>query len=638
MNFSYCINIDNFPLTHECTYHTKEILENGLERRIYPRFHSSDGIVCINLIAEKDQTLSVWKCWLEIINNTTHPIRLSQADIGIAVESESMDLHYFSSDWGSEFVPYKKKIKGEFSYGSVAGRSCKGFDPYAECYTDNGVFAMALGWSGNWTCRAFRDNQSYFCVMGLTSEGFWTDVQAGKTFVTPTVYVAWAQEPDDACLEIRRFYRKHLSIIDEKQFSPMPLEYNEWWPYEDRFINETVYQKNAEIAQNLGFKYAMMDAGWFGDNEDGQGWYEKRGDWDRVNPRDFPSGMKAMCDKAKDSGILPGIWCEIEAVGKYAKLNQSHEEIIAKRDGKSLQYVCFGSKEGRKWAMETIDKILGEYGAKWIKFDFNLDPNQGCNRTEHGHGGGDGLYAHYMGYYNFLDEVHCKYPDVVIENCASGGLRMDIEMLSHVHWSHLSDPDFTEFHLQCFWGALSYLHQSACLHFSWSEVLQDHNLKIKNPIFEDMQRHKFDYMMRAVMMGVPGFSYRLTEFPKWCLERLKELGEFYTAISTEYILRGDAYRLTEQPLADKKGERFPVFQFVNTDKNSVVFAFRLENAKEKQNVMLKGLNSDICYNVRFLDSGKEYQAFGNELMVNGISFSGLLEEASEVAMLTSTEN
>ena len=43
-------------------------------------------------------------------------------------------------------------------------------------------------------------------------------------------------------------------------------------------------------------------------------------------------------------------------------------------------------------------------------------------------GKGDGLYAHYLGYYQLLDEIHRKYPDVVIENCASGGLRMDIEM------------------------------------------------------------------------------------------------------------------------------------------------------------------------------------------------------------------
>ena len=94
----------------------------------------------------------------------------------------------------------------------------------------------------------------------------------------------------------------------------------------------------------------MLDAGWFGETVEGETWFEKRGDWDKVNPELFPSGMKAMCDKAKAVGILPGMWCEIEAVGKDAELNRTHEKIIAKREGRSLGYVCFGSKEGRKWA------------------------------------------------------------------------------------------------------------------------------------------------------------------------------------------------------------------------------------------------------------------------------------------------
>ena len=90
----------------------------------------------------------------------------------------------------------------------------------------------------------------------------------------------------------------------------------------------------------------MMDAGWFGDETDGIGWYEKRGDWDRVNPERFPSGMKAMCGKAKAAEILPGIWCEIEAVGKDALLNKTHGKLLAKREGRSLGYVCFGPGSG----------------------------------------------------------------------------------------------------------------------------------------------------------------------------------------------------------------------------------------------------------------------------------------------------
>ena len=77
-----------------------------------------------------------------------------------------------------------------------------------------------------------------------------------------------------------------------------------------------------------------------------------------------------------------------------------------------------GSEEGRKWAMSVVDRILGEYGAKWIKFDFNLDPAPGCDQEDHDHGKGDGLYAHYMDIINFLMKyirnVPCSHRELFI--------------------------------------------------------------------------------------------------------------------------------------------------------------------------------------------------------------------------------
>ena len=73
--------------------------------------------------------------------------------------------------------------------------------------------------------------------------------------------------------------------------------------------------------------------------------------------------------------------------------------MIAQRDGASLGYMCMGNHETVEWAFNVIETLISEYGADWLKFDFNLDPGAGCNRTDHGHGEGDGLYEHYMGYF-----------------------------------------------------------------------------------------------------------------------------------------------------------------------------------------------------------------------------------------------
>ncbi len=151
-----------------------------------------------------------------------------------------MGVRYFSSDWGSEYAPRSQEIRGEFSFGVEAGRSCKGFIPFALCEGDEGAVSMALAWSGNWTCTAFHREEGYFCVMGLTDGSFYTDLAAGGTFRTPAVYFSAAKDGEAASLSLRRYFRKHLSLLNDGRFDPLPLEYNTWWAYEDKLITTVI--------------------------------------------------------------------------------------------------------------------------------------------------------------------------------------------------------------------------------------------------------------------------------------------------------------------------------------------------------------------------------------------------------------
>lgn len=637
MNPLYRIKYEHGMVTrsyvHEIAAHTTEKLADGTINHVYMRFLDSQAKLRINVIMKCDADCTVEAYTAIFSNDSDQNIRIHRFDAGFTVPAKSLMLNYFTSDWGSEFYPHGIKIENEFSYSSVSGRSCKGFIPWAGLVTSNGCLTATLAWSGNWNCTITPNEDSFFFSMGLSCEDTYFDIAPGGSFTGATIYAAKGASIEDSSFAMRRFFRKRLSLLKDIDSDVIPLEYNGWWPYEDRFISEDVYFQNSEIAKNLGIRYAVLDAGWFGTDENDQNWYEKRGDWELINSTIFPSGMKSLFDRAKSIGVLPGIWCEIEAVGKLAKLNETHKDLIALRDGVSLGYICLGFKKSREWALSVIDRLLGEYGAKWIKFDFNLDPARGCNALHHDHGKGDGLYGHYMGYYELLRKVHEKYPDVILENCSSGGLRMDVEMLSHTHWTHLSDPDYTDFHLQCFWGALSYLHQSACLHFSWSEVLGEHNREIKNPISPQMEPFYFDYMIRAVLMGVPGFSYRLPDMPGWCLERLKKHLSFYKEIYQNFILNGDAHRLTQQPIMGGRGERFPVFQFNSHSGEAILFAFRLEKADSEQKVYPKGLLKDGLYEVSYADSGKRTESFGWQMEENGINFADMPEQSSEIVRL-----
>ena len=642
MHFAYRVRLNDSQFDHICSYHTQVRLHDGGLRRVFPRFHFEGGQMTLDFVATREVGQRAWACVLRISNHTGQAVRLRQAQLGMAVSCKALTLSYFSSDWGSEYSPFSQPIDGEFGLRCVSGRSAKGFVPYASLRDDRGrSFAMALGWSGNWELSAYEKGGAAgqwadrLCLMGLSdNDGFYHDIQPGEVFETPPVYLSTGPDRESADGHLRRHFQAALSPQAELQWERPPAVYNSWWPFEDRYIDEATFLSNAREAKALGLDYAVLDAGWFGPEEAGQGWYDKRGDWDLVNTARFPGSLKRLCDAVKALGLKPGIWCEIEAVGRLARLNSSHPELIASREGQPIHYVCFGSQAGRDWAMSVMDRLIGGYGAQWVKIDFNLDPGAGCDRLDHGHGAGDGLWAHYQGYYAFLRALRRKYPGVVIENCASGGLRTDIGMLAHTHLGFLSDPDHTTFHLQCVWGALSFLHQASLYHFAWSQTLQGHNLGIKDPISEGGSPAKLDYMARAVMLGVPGFSYDLTRLPAWAAERLTAAADFYREIGRDFVMLGSARRLTGQPLASGQGERYPAFSLQSPAGEQLVFAFRLPGAPEATLIHPAGLNAEGRYALRYLDAGTQFEASGQALMSEGLPFSGLPEEASEIVRIT----
>jgi alpha-galactosidase len=93
----------------------------------------------------------------------------------------------------------------------------------------------------------------------------------------------------------------------------------------------------------------------------------------------------------------------------------------------------------REYADCVIDRIVSEYGVGYIKMDYNIEPGIGTELNADSFG--DGLLEHERSYLNWLDQVWKRYPDLVIENCSSGGLRMDYAMLSRYSIQSTSDQD-----------------------------------------------------------------------------------------------------------------------------------------------------------------------------------------------------
>jgi alpha-galactosidase len=603
------------------------------------RLYRYDGIgLEVRKIETTYPDVAIVNQWLELKNISDKPLEITRVDTvrGILAPGR-FRLKYYASSWGGEFEPVEVALEGTRILECTAGRASKGMHPWFSLTGEDGsILTGSIAWSGNWIVRFEPEAEGRYRISGgLSNWLFHKQLKPGESMRAPHVIYAFLPKGslNETSVQFGQWGRKYWYPQNALADS-MPVEWNTWWPYEDHSINEAVFRENVDQCAAVGVDVCTLDAGWFGKPEAEAHWFEVRGDWHAVNTKRFPSGIRALADYTHSHGMKFGLWCEIEALGAQAELNQLRPEFTARRDGKHMGYVCLGNPQAVQWAFETLETLIRDYQADWIKLDFNLDPRAGCNRMDHGHGAGDGLYEHYMGYYRLLDRIRETYPEVLLENCASGGLRIDLGMMRHLHTTFLSDPDYSEHVLQIHWGATTMLHPSKCLHWSWSQTVKLKANVDDQPIKADMPRHKLDYMIRISMLGGVGFSYRMAELPSWVHERLKYHTDLYKDQVKALVREGAMTPLTGQALRGGRGERWNAFQSTALDSShALVFVFRLQGGEPERVIKPVRLVPEGQYTVQFEDSGVCFDRTGRVLMEQGLCFDKLEEEGSELVFI-----
>lgn len=570
------------------------------------------------------------------------PRLINRGNVEIVVERlDSLDLRLpfsgltllgYSGNWGSEFEPLQFKPYQPFVLESRFGRSSKGHHPWMAMLSDEGeILAVSIAWSGNWVMRFDPlGGQILHFTAGLHDWLFSKRLQPNESFRGAPLVLVTGEDLNAVSRHLARVGRRYWYPQNELSCR-LPVEWNHWWPYEDVEINEEVFLANVHKAAELGFEVCTLDAGWFGPAEAGTFWYDYRGDWHLVNSARFPHGIRYLADRVHALGMKFGIWCEIEALGEKARLAVERPDLPALRDGNRLGYVCMGNPAAREWAYQTLSRLILEWGCDWIKLDFNLDPGAGCNRTDHGHQEGDGLYEHYRGYYQVLTRIRRDFPHVVLENCSSGGLRIDLGMMRQTHVTFLSDPDWAVHDLQIFWGASTMLAPNVLLHWTfshWRNVDPPPQQRF-NPHDPHLTRQKWDYYSRISMLGWYGLSQKLPDLPGWLAERVAYHNRLYQTEIRRFIREGDLYRLSAQPLRSGIGERWAVFQYAMPDESEhLLFIFRLPGGEPSYILRPVGLQPERLYRVYGFEGEGEWHLSGRDLMEKGLSIDCLQEEES----------
>jgi len=610
----------------------------------------ADGVEATLTIAQVADR-AAFEFAVTVCNRTNRPVRISTADAfaGTLAPAAWQGLS-FTSKWGEEFEPEHFALDQPREIEIRTGRSSLGQSPVLGASSALGGVLVAPVWSGNWHIGIAPGSDGVRLNAGLSPWKFWHDLQPGARFEAPSVLVALGADLEHAAVALTRAVGATLPRSAASE--AIPLEWNHWWPYEDKDINEALFLENAAIATDLGFEVSTLDAGWFGAADADTFWWDIRGDFSDENLARFPNGVTGLADAVRARGQRFGIWMEIEAVGLKARVRRDRAGIMARRDDDPpeapldaedpgfLGYVCLGSEGGRAHVRDLLETLVAKTRCEWIKIDFNLDPKAGCSCTDHGHGAGDGLYAHYRGLYALYDAFRAAHPEIIVEACASGGLRVDAGLLRHVHCAFLSDPDWTPHHLATVHGNSYLLPPAAMLHWpmsEWRTKNRNQTLSLRDPALTAAQ---FDTILRAAFMHRFGLSWRLPDLPQAWRDRLKSHLACYAGEVVPFVRNGDLLRLTAAPSRKGDGELHPAFQLVLDDRH-LLLGFALDPSQPYGiatggafRVTPRQLQPDRQYALRHLTpdpAPAPQRASGAEWMRNGIavtsgsSFAGVLE-------------
>ena len=265
---------------------------------------------------------------------------------------------------------------------------------------------------------------------------WWKELNPGEFFETIKAAICFEKNINDVFVEMTK-YRRTVTYRSEKD-RELPVVFNDYM----MCLNaDPTTEKELEVidaAAKVGAEIYCMDAGWYADGT----WWETVGEWNVCEKR-FKNGMREVFDYIKQKGMKPGIWLEPEVMGINCPiLDKFTDDCFFMRHGKKVidhgrYHFDFRNRKVTDFLDGIVDELVSEYGIEYFKFDYNIDGGAGTEVNSNSFG--DGLMEHSNAYINWIEGLYAKHPGLIIENCASGGMRMDYKSLSHFSMQSLSD-------------------------------------------------------------------------------------------------------------------------------------------------------------------------------------------------------
>jgi alpha-galactosidase len=348
-----------------------------------------------------------------------------------------------------------------------------------------------------------------------------------------------------------------------------PVIYNSW--YATTFnVNEKDQMALATIAKSLGVETFVIDDGWFKGRVNDKGGL---GDW-TVDLHKFPNGLNPMIKKINGMGLDFGLWVELEMVNPNSDLYRSHPDWVlnfpnrTRHESRNQLILNLAREDVYNYLHTSLFDLLKQHNIKYLKWDMNRalsEPGWPSAPTEMQR---EVRIRYVQNLYRLMDEIRKQFPDVWLENCSSGGGRVDLGMLSRTDVAWASDNTDPIDRLFIQYSYLGFFPANTMI--SWTTYEDAHD-----------QQPSLAYKFDVAMSGVLGVGYDII---KWTNEE--------KALATEKIAKYKQIRplihngILHRLISPYEHNRCAL-QFVSKDRKEAVLC--LYNLNEN----MQGATNDI---------------------------------------------
>lgn len=595
-----------------------DITEITLKDKVYP--------LVVKQYYKAYKGTDVISTWVEITNNAKKALTLYKfASASLPVKRADNWLTHFHGTWGAENMMEEEKLtNGQKVIANKEGiRNTQTDNPSFMLTLDgcpqeeNGrVIGASLAWSGNYLMKIIADNSRINVIAGINEEVSHYILEPKETFVTPELAMTYSSEGKGGVS--RAFHRWARAYKLNQGNKERDILLNSWEGVYFNVNQEGMDQMMKDMSA-MGGELFVMDDGWFGDKYPRNDDKTSLGDW-TVCKEKLPEGIGGLLASAKKHNIKFGIWIEPEMANTKSELFEKHPDWVLSQDNRPLTTGRGGSQvvldltnpEVQDFVFGVVDKLMTEYPEiAYIKWDANAAlmnygshylPNQ---KQSH-------IYIEYhRGMNKVLERIRAKYPNLVIQACASGGGRVNYGFLPYFNEFWTSDDTDALQRIYMQWGVSNFYPSIAMA--SHVSANRNHQTGRVLPL-----KYRFDVAMSA-RLGMEIQPKDMTDADKAFAGR---------AIAAYKKIRpvvqfGDLYRLVSP--YDKKGIASLMYATPEKDK-AVLFVYKTEHFLNQlmPDVVLSGLDENKTYRITDLTPENEQKPS----VLNGKVISGkILKEA-----------